>query len=388
MKHYNHLTENDKKNIFYKEPENFTKDTPRELLSKALGGTLYMPATKDDIAEIIISKKYPSLTSMVLDLEDALDDDNVLEGEQSVYNTFKSLRESIDKGELSNDDIPLVFLRVRNPRQLERLLLKNGTQLTLLTGFVLPKFSTKNADDYLSTVREGNVKYNTKFYALPILETKDIIYKEHRLIELVQLKAIIDNYTDIVLNIRLGGTDFSGLYSIRRSVDTTIYDVMVVRDCISDILNMFNRGEDDYVVSGVVWEFFSSQNRLLKPSLRESPFRDEKGEEGLEERRNLLINAVDGLIKEILLDKTNGIIGKTIIHPTHIQFVNALQTVTEEEYKDAEMIMKNEGKGVLKSISGNKMNEMKPHLYWAKKTLQKAKIYGVLKDGKNYNSLF
>lgn len=388
MRHYNHLTEKELSDIFYKKPSTFNKFTPKQQLAKALGATMYMPATRESIADEVLHKKHPSLTSMVIDLEDALEDSQIESGIHNLLSQLDKISEAISEGVFDENDLPLVFVRVRNLQNF-RELVKNKERLQLLTGFVFPKFSSQNAKAYLKTLAQLNEDLApNKFYGMPVLETKEIIYKEYRLAELNRLKGIVDQYKEYVLNIRLGGTDLSGLFSIRRSIDTTVYDIMVVRDCLSDILNFFNRGEDDYVVSGVVWEFFSTHQRMLKPTLRETPFIENDGLKGIINRQTMLHDALDGLVKEVILDKSNGIVGKTIIHPSHIHIVNAMQVVSEEEYKDAMMILGNKGKGVLKSEDGNKMNEMKPHLYWAQSVVEKSKIYGVLKDDKNYNSLF
>jgi citrate lyase beta subunit len=86
------------------------------------------------------------------------------------------------------------------------------------------------------------------------------------------------------------------------------------------------------------------------------------------------------------MDISNGLTGKTIIHPTHIRPVQALNTVTLEEYLDAKSIVyQADGKtGVMKSSYQNKMNEIKPHLYWAEKILLKSEIYGVLHEEYTY----
>lgn len=105
-------------------------------------------------------------------------------------------------------------------------------------------------------------------------------------------------------------------------------------------------------------------------------------------KQNTLINdAVDGLLRELLLDRANGFIGKTIIHPTHISYVNGMLAVTKEVYDDAMQIMGADG-GVLKSGSGNKMNEIGPHRCWAEKILMRAKAYGVIEDESHYIDLF
>ncbi|HWL11951.1 MAG TPA: HpcH/HpaI aldolase/citrate lyase family protein, partial [Ureibacillus sp.] len=43
--------------------------------------------------------------------------------------------------------------------------------------------------------------------------------------------------------------------------------------------------------------------------------------------------------------------------------------------------------GVLKSQYANKMNEIKPHYYWAKRILLRAKAFGVYNEHEDYTSL-
>ena len=90
-----------------------------------------------------------------------------------------------------------------------------------------------------------------------------------------------------------------------------------------------------------------------------------------------------------MLDKANGIIGKTIIHPTHIIPVEALYVVSHEEYTDACNIISNNNseKGVFKSSYSNKMNEIKPHLSWAENIIKRSKVYGVFHENKSFTDL-
>jgi citrate lyase beta subunit len=257
--------------------------------------------------------------------------------------------------------------------------------LHLLTGLVLPKFSPAEGSRILSEIENLNDS-GYCLYAMPILETKQIIQKETRLEELIGIKKVLDRHEDLMLNVRIGATDFSGLYGIRRNSDTTVYDIAVIRDCISDIINVFLRADSPYVISGPVWEYFSSKERLLKPQIRQTPFRERLGQDGIKMRTDLIDMHMDGLIREIAMDISNGLTGKTIIHPTHIRPVQALNTVTLEEYLDAKSIVyQADGKtGVMKSSYQNKMNEIKPHLYWAEKILLKSEIYGVLHEEYTY----
>ena len=80
---------------------------------------------------------------------------------------------------------------------------------------------------------------------------------------------------------------------------------------------------------------------------------------------------------------------RTVIHPTHVKFVNALMAVTKEEYDDACMILGNAGAGgVLKGAGANKMNETRPHTNWAKKIVSRARAFGVIENESAYVRLF
>lgn len=129
-------------------------------------------------------------------------------------------------------------------------------------------------------------------------------------------------------------------------------------------MNFFQRAPNTYLLSGPVWEHFVSKEKVNVLSNQTEQIMDSSS------FMNKLPKEMRGFIAEILLDISNGIIGKTIIHPTQITPVQALNTVTYEEYNDAMDILNhsNGARGVMKSASQNKMNEMKPHYYWAKKS--------------------
>lgn len=384
MKHFNQVE--NKKDIFYIEPTSFNKYTKKELLAISLGAALYTKGTDKQIANRIINKNYPALTTSVLCLEDSIQDDEVLDGEANVITQLELLSVALEESLLTKEDVPLIFIRIRDVSQLKRLL-KKGHNLKLVAGFNIPKFSSKNGREYLKTIKDANLLLNEDFYAMPILESEDVIYKECREKEFKELRNIFDNYRDVILNIRIGGTDFSSLYGLRRGVDFTIYDISVIRDVITDIINYFGRATESYTISGVVWEYFTNRQRVLKSEIRKTPFTEEFGEDGADIRKTMISKELDGLIKEVMLDKSNGLSGKTIIHPSHIEYVNALQVVTFEEYQDALSIINSSG-GVLASSNKNKMNETKPHTAWAKKIILRSEIFGVLKEGEQYAKLF
>ena len=368
--------------VFHENPVSFDKNTERELLQYCLGGTLYMPSTRQ-IADKIIKNSIPELTSMVMCFEDAISLNDLPFGEANVIEELDNLHRAYKNKELSIDNLPLIFLRVRDIKQFSSFAKKlSNEHVQILTGFVFPKFYSDNATEYLEQLDGLNKKFGTKLYGMPILEGESIANVETRVSELKKLKLIIDPFKDIILNIRVGGTDFSSLFGVRRGVNTSIYDILPVRDIISDILNFFCRISDEYTVSAPVWEYFlaySDDNidKYIGNSVNRSLISNE-----------VIVNqAIDGLLREVTRDITNGMIGKTVIHPSHLRFVHSMQAITKEEYEDALQIINSDG-GVMKSKGGNKMNEVGPHKSWATKVCLRAKVYGVIKNENDYLNLF
>ena len=388
MRYFNYLTTTEEQDIFLRPPQPITRAN-KYLLEHALGATLYMPATRLAVVQDLIDGKLTGLMSMVLCLEDAIGDNEVKMAEGLLVNHIEQLALALTQGSLSQADIPLIFVRIRDADQMVRLTEILGDKSSLLTGFVFPKFTVTNGATYFGTLAELN-KYQAKpLYGMPILESPEIIYVESRQQNLLAIKQLLDTYRHLVLTVRMGATDFSGLFGLRRSPDLTIYDIKVIGSCITDIINVFTRPESSYVMPGPVWEFYSSE-RVLKPQLRQGVFVDHLGQRGGRRLRDTLIGGyMDGLIHEIVLDKANGLLGKTIIHPSHIKPVQALCVVTHEEYMDASSILAStQGDvGVIASSYSNKMNEIKPHRRWAEKIMIKSKIYGVFNEQHNFTSL-
>ncbi|MEK4172339.1 HpcH/HpaI aldolase/citrate lyase family protein [Lysinibacillus sp. FSL L8-0312] len=371
--------------IFFKKPQPFTKWETPDILSYALGATLYMPASMPAIVSLIQSQKYQELTSLVIDLEDAVGDIELRDCEAKLMEDISELYALYQQKKLLLQDLPLLFIRVRHVEQFQRLTTILGKKQEILTGYVFPKFTAAQGARYFELLEQTILENDLILYGMPILESREVLYKESRMEALLDIKAVLHQYRARVLNVRIGATDFCGIYGIRRRMDSTIYDISVIRDCIADIVNVLGREEDGFVISGPVWEYFSNQ-RVLKPALRETPF-SEKG--ALDTRKALLDDCLDGLMKEVLMDKQNGIVGKTIIHPSHIRVVHALYAISYEEYLDALSIVENNDghKGVMKSHYANKMNEIKPHMRWAQRILKQAQVYGVYHESVDFASL-
>jgi len=357
---------------FVKAPMEFNKNTERDTLQYCLGATLYMPGTKD-IREKVINHELP-VTSFVMCCEDAIKEEDLPAAEQNILDTMDYFADQIEAGRITQDDIPLIFMRVRNPEQFKSFAARmTKRQGDVLTGFNFPKFNSKNALGVLRTLVETNARLGVTLYGMPILEGEEIAFRESRNQELLLLRNILEPYKELILNIRVGGTDMSSLFGVRRGINSTVFDIMTVRDALSDILNAFNRF-NDYCVSAAVWEYFRAYKDDDIDDVIKRNFHN-----ALIKGQDIVNPAIDGLLKEVLLDRANGFVGKTIIHPTHAKFVNAMFTVVEEEYNDAIQILNTSG-GVIKSEGGGKMNEIGPHQRWAEKIVRRANVYGVVKN--------
>ena len=366
---------------FVVEPEHFNKYTDRDLLQYCLGATMYMPGYKDFL-EKILDNSMPGLTTMVLDFEDACPEERVPEAMENVHTLLAAVTDAVDSGRLDADLVPLIFVRIRDLAQFKAF----GSKLTKkearsLCGINFPKFNAENGYEYFAYLLDLNEQLDEVLYGMPIIEDPEVAYKETRISELIGIRKILDKYHRLVLQVRVGGTDFSSVFGVRRGVDYSLYDIMVVRECLSDILNVCARN-NDYVVSGPVWEYFRAPKELMFEELPKHGLEDY-----LMRRKPMVNNEIDGLLREVILDKANGFIGRTVIHPTHVKFVNALMAVTREEYDDACQIL-GTGGGVVKGSGGNKMNEIKPHTNWAKKIYNRARAYGVIKNESGYVKLF
>ncbi|MER6343854.1 HpcH/HpaI aldolase/citrate lyase family protein [Streptomyces sp. NPDC001595] len=375
MRHFGHLAPEVRQRLFHQEPCEFTADSPARLLSAALGATLYSPATRPRLADDILKQTGRGVVSMVLCLEDSIGDDDVAAGEQNLVRQFTELA-----GRTGGAELPLLFIRVRAPQQIPDLVRRLGPAVRLLSGFVLPKFTEERGIPFLEALTVAETASGRRLFAMPVLESPELLYRESRVETLEGISRAVDKYRERVLALRLGVTDFCSSYGLRRAPDMTAYDVQIVASVISDVVNMLARADGTgFTVTGPVWEYFRVQERMFKPQLRRSPFLEGQAEE-LRER--LIEHAMDGLLREISLDQANGLLGKTCIHPSHVLPVHALSVVSHEEFSDAQDILRPErcGGGVLRSAYTNKMNEVKPHRAWAERTLLRAEVFGVARE--------
>ncbi|GAB3324058.1 HpcH/HpaI aldolase/citrate lyase family protein [Geodermatophilus aquaeductus] len=373
MRHFSYLTDDERERLFAVPPGDVGPATPRGMLALALGATLYSPATRPALDADAARAATVGTTSVVWCLEDAIPHAAVPDAEANVVAALRRISARAAAGE--QPALPLLFVRVRSAEQIRSIALAAGPALAWLTGFSLPKATGATLAPMLEAIAEVGSATGQPLYGMPILETAELAWRETRADALAALAAVVDAHRESVLCLRVGGTDLSGLFGLRRDRDTTIWDVAVVRDCLADVVNRFTRGGDQ-VVTGAVWEHIPGP-RLFKPQLRSTPFSDQH-EGGL--RQRMIAGDLDGLIREVTLDKANGVLGKTVIHPAHVSVVNALLTVSRSEYDDALEILMARGRGGIAVSTNGRMNEIGPHALWAELISRRAAVYGVVAD--------
>ncbi|MFD4342348.1 HpcH/HpaI aldolase/citrate lyase family protein [Streptomyces anulatus] len=394
MRHFGHISPTAREGLFFREPSTFTADSPARMLSVALGATLYSPATRPSLADDVLKQAARGVVSMVLCLEDSIDDAEVTDAEANLIRQFAALaardaapgnavrgpEDATGTARAVDTDAPLLFIRVREPAQITDLVRRLGDSVRMLSGFVLPKFTEDRGRQFLEALAEAETACGRRLFAMPVLESPELLHLETRGEILQGIARSVDKHRDRVLALRLGVTDFCSAYGLRRAPDMTAYDVHIVASVIADVVNVLGRADGTgFTITGPVWEYFRRQERMFKPQLRRSPFLEGRAEEL---RTALIEHDLDGLLREIELDRANGLLGKTCIHPSHVAPVHALSVVSHEEFTDAQDILSPErgGGGVLRSAYTNKMNEVKPHRAWAERTLQRAEVFGVAKE--------
>lgn len=299
-----------------------------------------MPAFQKNIVDKIKNNSIACLTSIAFCLEDSIRDEALFDAEETLKTTLKNLK-ALQK-------LPLIFIRIRTPEHLQAMNEKFFDFSEIITGYILPKFDLNNAENYAAAISEINLNREKPLYIMPIFETENITALEN----LIAIKKILERVKNYVLNIRVGVNDLSNIYGLRHDINCTIYDVGVVRDTLINILKVFAK---DYVVAGSVWNYFGNEKNSAW---------------------------ADGLKKELTLDRINGFIGKSAIHPSQLPYIFDSLKVTQTDLNDAEQILNwsSDSHGVAKGSGG--MNELKCHYKWAERIKILSEIYGV-KDNAN-----
>ena len=321
------------------EKDSITSQRDRRKLEYSVGPLLYMPALRSDIAKKL-SQGLPGLRSAAICLEDTIRDDMVAVAEENLLSQLRILAD--DRPER----LPMIFIRVRSGEQLERLSNMPESSFDMITGFILPKIDDETFMGYIPYLNKA-FERKSSLFIMPIIENPSFLRLSTRYAKLERLFDELTEMRERVLNVRIGGNDFCRALDLRADIHSTVYDILPVGRLISDITAVF---AGEFTVSAPVWNYF------------------EGGDPDWEK----------GMLKEMAIDRSIGLVGKTVIHPSQIAVANRAMAVPRRDYEDARIILDNSGAvQVVKSSDGSRMYENKVHSGWAEKTLALAEVYGV-----------
>ncbi|MCA8066241.1 HpcH/HpaI aldolase/citrate lyase family protein [Burkholderia sp. AU38729] len=290
----------------------------------ALGATLYMPATRSDILDVVSGTRFPELRSLVVCLEDAVAAIDV----DSALANLRALLMNIDARGGRAESGPLLFVRPRDAAM--AAVLNNWPLMKHVDGFVVPKLTLQSLSSWENAVSCPDL------YLMPTLETADV-YDPGAMVELGS--ALKANLNRRIIALRIGGNDLMGCLGLRRNPATTLYSTPLsyVIPMLAGIM-----GAQGFALTAPVFE------QLATPHL---------------------------LNEELELDIAHGLVGKTAIHPSQIRIIQEALRVSLEDFNCATLIVNDAAPAVFKH--NDAMCEPATHYKWAVNILERAKWHGV-----------
>jgi citrate lyase beta subunit len=283
-----------------------------------LGASLYVPATRPDLAAVANGDRHPFLRSVILCTEDSI----LAEHVESALDNLRDCLPGI------GGNRPLVFIRPRNTEILRRIVAMRGIER--IDGFVLPK-ATKD------TVAVQAALIPDRFLLMPTLETHHV-FDPAALAELRHCLSVPEIRAR-VLALRIGGNDLLNLLGIRRRRGRTFYETAA-----------------GPVVASLVAAFRPFGFPLTAPVFDD--FED-----------------ADTLHAEVMRDLEHGLVGKTAIHPAQVGGIERHYRVSTADMEMARRILDTDAPAVFQ-VDGV-MCEPTTHAQWAGSILERAEIYGV-----------
>jgi len=286
---------------------------------KPIGASLYVPATHKHLLEIANGERMASLRSVIFCTEDAVAERDL---EAALASLAAVLEHMHAPGRLDR------FVRVRNAGVLQRVLAMKGA--AKLTGFVIPKATRDNLDDYLGPLAD------TRHLLMPTLETAEVFDPAEMRALRVRLAA--PDVAHRILALRIGGNDLLALLGLRRPRDMTIYQSPL-----------------GPVIAGLVTTFRPHGFRLTSPVFEH-------------------LDCPALMAQEVQQDIAYGMVGKTAIHPSQIELIEQHFRVQPTEVAMAQRILDRDAPAVFKMDES--MCEVATHRSWANAVIARARHFG------------
>lgn len=295
-----------------------------------LGASLYMPATRTDIWQVITRQKLPKLNSVIICMEDAV-------SERDIDTGLASLQQLLDEWANVASEYPrvqqrpLVFIRPRHPAMLRAM--ADWQSIGVVDGFVLPKVDMLSLADW----RLACQALPSEKLLMPTLETAHIFTPNHNQ-ELAM--ALREAFSQQIFALRIGGNDLLSCLRLRRPQHATLYE-SPIGQLIFQLLGCFV--PYGFYLTAPVFEY------LDKPEL---------------------------FAQELQKDVEIGLVGKTVIHPSQIDAVQRAFAVENTTLAQAQAILHDDAKAVFKQ--DNTMLEPATHKAWAKCIIERARLFGTV----------
>ncbi len=294
-----------------------------------LGASLYVPANRPDLAEIGNGRKIPGLRSVIFCTEDALLEPDV---PHALANLDRTLREL--------EPCPLLrFIRPRNAQVLRALLRMDG--INRMTGFVLPKVTEENLDDYFAAFQATD-----RFEVMVTLET-EAAFDARKMIALRDL-LLQDRYCRRILSLRIGGNDLLNTLGLRRPRGRTVY-ATPLGVVIAQLVTIFRPA--GFNLSAPVFDYLDNDAVLRR---------------------------------EVRSDLSHGLFGKAAIHPRQVPVIERQYRVARSELEMAQTTLDHAAPGVFQLHGA--MCEPATHRAWALQICERARIYGI-REPRTYRPL-
>lgn len=306
-------------------PSNIQPITEPSIHPYRVGASLYMPATRTDIFQVINREKLINIDSIIICLEDAVHDNDIGIAMQNTQQLLLDLQKNSQHSPTLAR--PLVFIRPRHAQMLSDM--ANWQGMDFIQGFVLPKVDLYSLANWQSACQN----LSRQHLLMPTLETQAIFNPLHNQ-ELAQ--ALTNVFNQQILALRIGGNDLLSCLRLRRPPHATIYETPI-GTLIYQLLGCFV--PYGFYLTAPVFEF------LDKPEL---------------------------FAKELQQDISIGLVGKTIIHPSQADIVKQALQVDKQTFDQAQAILAPDAKAVFKQ--DNTMLEPATHRAWAKMIIMRASL--------------
>jgi citrate lyase beta subunit len=286
----------------------------------ALGASLYVPATRPDLAAVAGGRKYPAVRSVIVCTEDAVHPRDL----PAALDRLAALLAAPEP------IAPLCFVRPRDPAVLRAVLDMDGAGR--LAGFVLPKLTRRTLPEYFAAFGPDD-----PFRVMATLETAEAFDPAE--VRLLRDLLLTDPYRRRLLSLRVGGNDLLQLLGLRRPRRGSVY-ATPLGPVIAQLVAAFR--PHGINLTGPVYEYLDDPR---------------------------------GLAREVRRDLASGLFGKTAVHPAQVPVIEAEYRVSADEVRDAEAILDPAAPAVFR-LNGA-MCEPATHRRWAEAVLERARVYGV-----------